>query len=163
MSNSGAHGIRGARFWISAWAPVLVGIVAIATESTEWVGSDRTTGPFRMLYEAIFGPVSDVRWDLIHHYLRKSGHFFGYGLIGLAWLRAWWMSLPRSRFLPDALLALAGTALVATADEYHQSFLPNRASTPWDVVIDIAGAIALQAMVYVFLRMNRPKRLARAA
>jgi VanZ family protein len=100
---------------------------------------------------------------LIHHYIRKSGHFVGYGLIGLAWLRAWWMTLPHSRFLTDAMLALLGTALIASADEYHQSFLSNRTSSPWDVLLDCTGAITLQLLVYVFMRISRPKRLARAA
>ena len=158
MSNSR----RGARFWISAWLPVLIGILVIVIESTEWLGSDHTDSPLRTLYQAIFGDVSAAQWEIIHHYLRKSGHFIGYGLIGLAWLRAWWMSLPHSRFLPDAFLALMGTALVASADEFHQSFLPNRTSSPWDVLIDCSGALTLQLMVYIFMRINRPKRLARA-
>ena len=93
---------------MSAWLPVLLGIAMIAVESTEWMGADHTSNPLRTLYQAIFGQVSNTQWELIHHYLRKSGHFLGYGLIGLAWLRAWWMTLPHSRFLPDALLALTG-------------------------------------------------------
>ena len=154
---------RGARFWISAWLPVLLGILLIVLESTEWFGSDHTDSPLRSLYQAIFGHVTNRQWEFIHHCIRKAGHFVGYGLIGLAWLRAWWMSLPHSRFLTDACLALLGTALVAGADEFHQSFLPNRTSTPWDVLIDCSGAITLQLMVYLFMRINRPKRLARAA
>jgi VanZ family protein len=164
MSNSRRDArIRGARFWVSAWLPVLLGIVIIMVESTEWLGSDHTTGPLRMIYQSIFGQVGDAQWDVIHHYIRKSGHFLGYGLIGLAWLRAWWMSLPNSRFVPDALLALLGTALIASLDEFHQSFLPNRTSTPRDVLIDVSGAITLQLTVYVFMRISQPKRLARAA
>ena len=154
---------RDARFWVSAWFPVLLGILMIVVESTEWLGADRTSSPLRLLYQAIFGQVSNGEWEMIHHYIRKSGHFLGYGLIGLAWLRAWWMSLPRSQFFPDALLALLGTALIASADEFHQSFLPNRTSSPWDVLIDCCGAITLQLMVYLFMRISRPKRLARAA
>jgi VanZ family protein len=61
------------------------------------------------------------------------------------------------------MLALLGTALVATADEYHQSFLPNRTSSPWDVLLDCTGAITLQLLVYVFMRIRKPKQLARAA
>jgi VanZ family protein len=80
----------------------------------------------------------------------------------LAWLRAWWMTLPRSSFLPDAFLALLGTALVASCDEWHQSFLPNRTGSPWDVLLDCCGAIALQLAVYIYMRLMRPKRLARA-
>jgi VanZ family protein len=141
------------KFWLNVWLPVAVSIGLVMLESTESFGSNHTSEPLRWLFQAIFGPVSDARWEIIHHLIRKSGHFFGYGFIGLAWLRAWWMTLPRSRFTQDAFLALLGTALVASLDEYHQSFLPNRTSS---------GAITLQLLVYVFMRLFRPKRLARA-
>ena len=160
MSSKRTHGLL---YWIYVWLPVLLGIAVIAVESTEAFGSDRTSAPLRKIFEALFGYVSNASWGLIHHYLRKTGHFLGYGFIGLAWLRAWWMTLPGSHFLPDAGLALLGTALVASCDEWHQSFLPNRTGTPWDVLLDCSGALTLQVLVYVFMRMFRPKRLARAA
>lgn len=159
MSNSA----RGAWFWVKAWLPVLLGIAVIALESTELLGADHTSGPLRAIFEAIFGSVSNGRWEDIHHYVRKSGHFIGYGLIGVAWLRAWWMTLPHSRFVQDALLALLGTAAIASADEFHQSFLPNRTGVPSDVLLDCCGAITLQLLIYLFMRIARPKRLARAA
>jgi VanZ family protein len=159
MSNRQA----GLRYWIGAWWPVAVGICVIALESTQFMGSDHTSGPLRWLFQAIFGPVSDARWEIVHHYTRKSGHFLGYGLLGLAWLRAWWLTLPRSQFLLDTMLALLGTAMTASADELHQTFLPNRTGTPWDVLLDCCGALAMQLLVYGFLRAFRPKRLARAA
>ena len=158
MSNSA----RGPKFWISAWLPVAIGIGVIVAESTRFFGSDHTSGPLRAIFEAIFWHVSDARWERIHHYIRKMGHFVGYGLIGLAWLRAWWMTLPHSGFRKDALLALAGTALIAASDEYHQSFLPNRTSSPWDVLIDCCGAFVMLTATYLFLRTLRPKRLAHA-
>ncbi len=153
----------GLLFWVWTWLPVVVGIAVIAAESTEFMGADHTAGPLRFLFQAIFGPVSDARWEVVHHYIRKSGHFIGYGFIGLAWLRAWWLTLPHSRFVADAALALLSTALIASADEYHQAFLPNRTSSPWDVLLDCCGAVTLQLMVYLFMRIARPKRLARAA
>lgn len=153
---------RGLRFWVSAWLPVAIGIGVIAMESTKLFGSNHTSGPLRWLFEAIFGPVANARWEGIHHLIRKSGHFFGYGAIGLLWLRAWWMTLPRSSFLQYEFLALLGTALVASCDEWHQTFLPNRTGTPWDVLLDCCGAIALQFAVYIYLRLMRPKKLARA-
>ncbi|MGA2674141.1 MAG: VanZ family protein [Terracidiphilus sp.] len=154
---------RGLKYWLSAWIPVALGIAVIAMESTEFMGADHTSGPLRLLFEAIFGPLADARWDVVHHLIRKSGHFLGYGAIGLVWLRAWWMTLPHSRFLPDACLALLGTALVATTDEWHQTYLPNRTGSAWDVLLDCCGALTLQLVVYIFMRLNKPKRLARAA
>jgi VanZ family protein len=163
MSSSKLRSSRGIEFWANAWLPVILAIVVVAMESTEMMGADHTTGPLRHFWEWIFGRLSDARWDITHHLIRKSGHFVGYGLVGLAWLRAWWMTLPKSRFLHDAGLALLGTALVASADEFHQSFLPNRTASVWDVLLDCCGAIALQTLVYVFMRVKAPKKLARAA
>lgn len=154
---------RDFKFWISTWLPVVVGIAVIFVESTEMFGSDHTSAPLRWIFEWIFGPVPDARWADHHHFIRKCGHFFWYGFIGLAWLRAWWFTLPRSRFLHDALLALLGTALVASCDEFHQTFLPNRTGTPWDVLLDCTGAITLQLVVYLYMRTFKPKKLARAA
>jgi len=154
---------RGLRFYLSAWSPVLLGIVLIVLESTEWFGADRTSHPLRLLFEALFGRVSDAHWAIIHLCIRKSGHFLGYGLIGLAWLRAWWMTLPKSHFLSDAVLAVMGTGLLASWDEWHQSFLPNRGSSPFDVLLDCCGAITLLLLAYLLIRWLSPRRLARPA
>jgi len=154
---------RGSGFWIGAWLPVLIGIAIIATESQEFMGANHTTGPLRWVFQLIFGPIGDARWEVIHVFIRKSGHFTGYGLVGLTWLRAWWLTLPRSQFFYDALLALLGTGLVASCDEWHQTYLPNRHGSPWDVLLDCSGAIALQLIVYVAMRSFKPKQLARAA
>jgi VanZ family protein len=150
-------------FWIRAWLPVFLGICVIAMESTAYFGSDHTSGPLRWLWEHIFGPVSDDRWDLFHHIIRKTGHFVGYGTMSLLWLRAWWLSLPRAGFLFDATFALLGTALVASADEFHQSFLPNRTGVPADVLLDCCGAVVLLLIANLFIRLRWPKRLAKAA
>ena len=153
---------QGLKFWVNAWLPVLIGIGVIILESTTWLGANHTSHPLRWLWEHLFGPVSFTRWELIHHHIRKCGHFFGYGFIGVAWLRAWWMTLPHSHFLEDTFLSLLGTSLVASLDELHQSYLPNRTGSPWDVLIDCSGALTLQLVIYIYLRLARPKRLARA-
>jgi VanZ family protein len=145
---------RGLRYWTSAWLPVAAGIAIIALESTAYFGADRTSGPFRWLFQMLFGPVSDVRWAEIHHIIRKSGHFLGYGAIGLAWLRAWRMTMTTAPFHTDASLALLGTAMLASWDEWHQSFLPNRTSSPWDVLLDCSGALVMLLIARAVLRRN---------
>lgn len=156
MSNSR----RGASLWINAWLPVLVGIAVIVLESTSYFGADHTSGPLRWLFQALFGRVGDERWNVIHHYIRKSGHFLGYGAIGLAWLRAWRMTLPRTPFVTDALLALLGTGLLASWDEWHQSFLPNRTSSPWDVLLDCAGVSVMLGAAFIATRILQGKATA---
>ena len=147
---------RGLSFWVSAWLPVAIGIALVVVESTRYFGSDRTSHPLRILFEELFGPIGDARWQQIHHYIRKSGHFFGYGALGLTWLRAWWMTLPRLQFFFDCALALLGTGLVACWDEWHQTFLANRTASPWDVLLDCCGASFVLLVTFVYLRLRRP-------
>jgi VanZ family protein len=53
----------------------------------------------------------------------------------------------------SALLAVACTLLIASADEYHQSFLPSRTASPYDVGIDLCGAIVMQLALMSLLRI----------
>jgi VanZ family protein len=153
---------RPAKFWISAWLPVVIGVAVIALESTPAFGADRTSSPLRWLYQAIFGPVSDAQWDPIHFFIRKSGHFVGYGTLGLLWLRAWWLTLAALRassFWRSALLGWAGAALVASCDEWHQTFLPNRTGSARDVLLDCCGAATAIIFTYAFALLFRAERL----
>jgi VanZ family protein len=56
---------------------------------------------------------------------------------------------------------LLGTAVVASADEWHQAFLPNRTASAWDVLLDCCGAIGFYLIAYLFMRVYRPGKLAR--
>jgi VanZ family protein len=150
-------------FWVSAWLPVVMGVVVIVIESTATFGANRTAGPIRWLLQLIFGRLSDSTFDTIHHIVRKSGHFVGYGLISLTWLRAWRMTNPGRRFFAHAALALLGTGLLASWDEWHQSFLPNRGSSPWDVLLDCVGASAMLLLTFFYVRIRRRERLTMAA
>lgn len=149
--------------WLAIWLPVILGTAMIGISSSNLFSSEHTSGPFRWLYQSLFGPVSDLRWIHIHTHIRKMAHFFGYGVFGLLWLRAWWLSLPYSRYLKDAALAVLGCGMVASADELHQRFLAHRTGSALDVLLDCSGAIALQLVVYIVLRIFRPEKLARIA
>lgn len=147
---------------LSAWLPVLVCVLVIATESTAYFGADHTSGPLRQFCEWLLGHrFGNARWDEVHHYIRKCGHFTGYGILSATWFRAFWMTLRRdmATFRPRWKLhglAILGTFLVASADEYHQSFLPNRTSSIYDVLLDCAGGLAVQLLIWlVMTRLNR--------
>jgi len=138
-------------FWISTWWPVILAVTVICMESTEFMGADHTAGPFRKITEFLFGPMSDAQLEVFHHHLRKCGHFLGYGLVGLSWLRAWLRVLPRRSFAFCAALALTCTFLIASGDEWHQSMLPNRTGMFRDVLLDTAGAVVLILLDFLIL------------
>lgn len=71
--------------------------------------------------------------------LKKIGHALGYGILAWLYLRAL-----RGRFHhPTAAraIALCLTVAYALSDEYHQTFVPGRNGTPWDVGVDGLGAL----------------------
>ena len=133
-------------------------LAVIARESTALFGADNTSRWLRSGWQLLFGVVDDERWGHIHHIIRKSGHFLGYGMLGLSWLRAFlllwmqWMIHRPARVWRGwcVAVAISCTALVASLDELHQSFLPNRTGVPQDVVLDVSGAVALMLIVMTF-------------
>jgi VanZ family protein len=56
-----------------------------------------------------------------------------------------------------ATIAVLGTALVASLDEWHQSFIPSRTGTPRDVLLDTCAGIAAQILILLWatLRTSR--------
>jgi VanZ family protein len=140
------------------WGPVIVMLLVIARESTAAFGSVNTSHIFRAVYEALFGRVSDSAWEHIHHHIRKTGHFLGYGTLGLSWLRAFlyrWMALLRHRSATiwrrwSLQMAICCTALVVSLDEVHQSYIPDRTGVVTDVLLDTSGALAMCLLFAVF-------------
>ena len=144
-----------------AWWPAAVWIGIITFESTDYL-SAQSTGS--MLYDALtrlFGPINLYEFLYWHHYLRKAGHVVGYAMLGLLLLRGFWMTFGDrtewKRLIP--VFAWLGTALVATMDEWHQSYIPSRTGTPWDILLDSTAGLAALALAYIALRRKTPGRL----
>jgi VanZ family protein len=140
--------------WLRAWLPVLACLLVFALESTTFGGSDHTSAPLRRVAERLFGFDHLAYWEPIHHAIRKTGHFMGYGLFSLACFRAFRMIQRKpARRLSDRLtahgLAVAATFLVASADEFHQTFIPNRTGCFSDVLLDTSGAVALGLLLFL--------------
>lgn len=142
----------------SAWIPVLICILVIACESTPAFGADRTTGPLQHFFEFLLHRhFTQPEWWRLHLFIRKCGHFLGYGILSIAWFRAFWMTFrleraPRQRWIESHWLAMLGTLAVASSDEIHQLFLPNRSGSIVDVMIDCLGGLLMQTMIWLWMR-----------
>ena len=105
----------------------------------------------RPFLEWLFGPIPEPRFEFIHFLVRKAAHLTVYATLSALWFRA--RRGKRTGWQPSwSLLALLVSMLVAGADEVHQSFVPSRTGSPWDVLLDSFGALMAQAAIAVFLR-----------
>jgi VanZ family protein len=147
------------------WLPAALSVLMIALESTATMSSDNTSRWLYPLWIHLFGPISPARWEVVHHLIRKTGHFVGYGAVSLAFFYGWRQTLHRmsvkhwTLWRRASVLAVLCTVVVASLDEYHQSFLPSRTSSPLDVGIDLCGAIAFQLVLLLIIQWfsRRPR------
>jgi len=146
---------------VRAWWPALVWIGLIAFESTDFFSSEHTGNALYTLLTRLFGAIDYYKFDVFHHYLRKTGHVVGYGMLSLLLLRGWRATFGRvpELLLRAALLAWLGTAIVAGLDEWHQSYIPSRTGTIWDVALDTVAGVAFLVVAYFWLR-NHPETAA---
>lgn len=145
------------RVLLSAWIPAAICVVLIAFSSTDVFSAGNTSGVLRPLLQDIFGPIADHTWKTLLFDIRKSCHFIGYGIVSVIFFRAWRMTFRLSRAysavtasLRAAAIALLSTLVLSSADEFHQSFLPQRTGSPFDVLLDMCGAITFHLILFTF-------------
>ncbi len=141
---------------LRAWWPAVVWMGLIALESTDSFSSENTGKVLYTVLTRLFGQINLYDFLMFHHYLRKTGHVVGYGMLSLLLLRGWRATLGRlpALLLRAVLLSWLGTALVAALDEWHQSYIPSRTGTIWDVALDTVAGVAFLVVAYFWLRRS---------
>src|ERR1700678_688874 len=151
------------------WVPAALSVLMIVLEAPATMSSNNTSQWLYPYWVRLFGPVSPAHWAEVHHLIRKTGHFVGYGVVSMAFFYSWRQTLLRMAIKHGTLwrrasvLAVVCTLLVATLDEYHQSFLPSRTSSPIDVCIDLCGAIAAHFVLLLLIQLFSRRSEFRAA
>lgn len=147
-----------------AWLPAIFGLLVISIESTAVMRGANTGRWLLDLCNSVWGQADGPTVATANIMLRKTGHFAGYGTLGLLFRRGWYASLRRrwagtSGGLRGAAAALAvsSTFLVASADEWHQQFLAGRVSSRYDVLLDTAGAILFNIALLKILAWRRAR------
>lgn len=121
------------RRWFTAYAPLLVWTVVILGLGSGLGAMNETSRFIRPLLELLFPSADSETLTLYHGLIRKAAHIFEYAVLGILAMRAF------SAFRCKGIAAIMFVALIASADEFNQSFNPMRTSTPWDVVLDVFG------------------------
>jgi VanZ family protein len=82
-------------------------------------------------------PASDLpNFDWADRIVKKGGHMIGYALLALSYWQVFQFRHGKQ------VLAWYFAVLYAITDEFHQSFVPGRGASIWDVVVfDNLGAL----------------------
>jgi VanZ family protein len=141
---------------LRAWWPAIVWIGLITFESTGFFSSQNTSSALYTLLTRLFGQISFYKFFVFHHYLRKTGHVVGYGMLSLLLLRGWRATLDQdhAQLGRTALLSWLGTVFVAAMDEWHQSYIPSRTGTWRDAVLDSVAGVVFLLVAYFWLRRS---------
>jgi VanZ family protein len=139
---------------LRAWWPALVWVGLITFESTDLFSAEHTGNMLYNLLSHFLVEIDLYKFLVFHHYLRKTGHVVGYGMLGLLLLRGWRATLDQDHVQlgRTVLLAWLGTAFVASMDEWHQSYIPSRTGTWRDAVLDSVAGLVFLLVAYFWLR-----------
>jgi VanZ family protein len=143
---------------LMAWIAAILWLIVIAIESTALLSAGNTSRILYPLLHFLFG-LDWVRFEVWHFYIRKTGHVVGYAILSILLFRAWRATLPAMSSakwtLRWANIAILGTALVASLDEWHQHFIPSRTGRWQDVALDTCGGIAAQVLLFLWWKWGR--------
>ena len=151
---------------VSLYLPLMMGLAVIGLESTRTMGASHTA-QWLLSIVNFFHPQSyNDTFEEFNQALRKSGHFLGYGTLGVIAARIWfaWMRgrvsarWSQVRF-HAALSGVFSAMIVACCDEIHQIFLPGRGGCVTDVLIDTSGALLLNAIYFGYVTWQRKRLL----
>jgi len=153
---AGLRGLSSDRHHVlKAWIAAILWLIVIAIESSAWLSAHNTSRIIYPLFHFLFG-LDWEHFERWHFFIRKGGHIFGYGLLCILLFRAWRETLPVSSGVQWtfrwASIAVLGTALVASLDEWHQSFIPSRTGSIQDVLLDTCAAIGAQILVLLWMK-----------
>jgi VanZ family protein len=141
---------------LKPWIAAILWLIVIAIESSALLSAHNTGQILYPLFHYLFG-LDWERFEYWHFYIRKGGHVVGYAILSILLFRAWRATLPAMsavKWTPRwASIAILGTALVASLDEWHQSFIPSRTGRWQDVVLDACAGMAAQFLIFLWWKM----------
>lgn len=136
---------------MAIWAAV------ISAFSTGLFTDQHTSSVIIPVLHWIFPKASYHALLLMHHYIRKTGHFVEYFVFSLLILRAIRAGREDTR-LTWALVAILIVAGYAALDEFHQSFVPGRTPMITDVLLDTSGGTTAQIIAALVLLWGHVRR-----
>ena len=108
--------------------------------------TSRFVGP---ILKFLFPNISDETLAVCHAIIRKTAHFTEYALLAFFAIRALARSSIASLRNLRYLLPLILVALVASMDEFNQSFESSRTGSFRDVLLDFTGGLTMIVLMWI--------------
>lgn len=124
--------------------------------STSTFSDENTASIIIPILRTLFPDASPEKLSEIHFFVRKISHFIEFAVLSLLWLRTLrreWREKRYSFFFLSFLIS----ALYATLDESHQSFVSVRSASYIDILIDSAGAASSLLILKIFKKSENRK------
>jgi VanZ family protein len=144
--------------FLKYWLPVLVWLGVIFIGSSDLMSAEHTSRFLIPFLRWLRPDISPEMLALIQFVMRKGAHVAEYAILALLFFRAVYhgSNLKWSMSILCVNIWLV-CVLVAALDEFHQSFVESRGASPWDVMIDSAGAVLGLLIGYgLWRRKDRP-------
>jgi VanZ family protein len=131
------------------WLAAIAWACLISSLSTDAFSSEHTSRFIIPVLHWMFPHASAETLGLMHAVIRKSAHVTEYFIFSF-FLMHGVRGNDRGWTLRWAIWAVVIAAGYAGLDEFHQSFVPSRTASPWDALLDTAGASAGQLFLWLW-------------
>ena len=141
------------------WGPVLVWMGIIFAASSDAGSFQHTSRILVPLVRWLFPRLSDEAIHAIVVTIRKGAHLSEYAVLAALLWRALRPVRQRDTVVwswPRAGFALGLAGLYAATDEFHQTFVPSRQGSVWDVLLDTGGACLGLMILWTIGRWHKP-------
>jgi len=140
---------------IVPWIIVLLWASVMFNFSTDSFSREHTSSFIVPILQWLLPHASADAIDALHEFTRKCAHVFEYCVLSVLLFRA--VRAPATGWtLRWASIALLLAALFAASDEFHQTFVPSRGASVWDVLLDTTAAATAQLLLWLWLRRRTP-------
>ena len=127
------------RPFLKYWLPVLLWMVFIFVGSSDLMSAEHTSRFLVPFLRWVVPDISDAVIATIQLFIRKCAHLTEYAILAAFLLRA--VRRSQELFARATVTAFILAVVYAVFDEWHQSFVPSRTASPYDVAVDTAGAV----------------------
>lgn len=130
--------------------PLLIWIIVLFYFSTGKAAFSNTSRFIQPVLRFLFPKSSDETLKNYHAYIRKFSHFAGYAILALLAFSAFSAKSINFSDQNRFFAAFGVVILIASLDEFHQSFYPSRHGSIKDVLLDVFGGLTMLAAIFLY-------------